>query len=210
MRSIRRPSTKKCLKGCLKGRRQAGGGSFWLHNEIQKSRDEKQKIWLQETWIRFLSGWINVWMVFSRCNWPGLKTHASPASGQAHRQWRPEGLLKRQLSLISSPWGPLSAEVQRCRDRGQSGFRRGCSPSPAQGAMGPSILTKPKGTAHQTPEPRSLEKIKTSLLGTRHQMASFHVRFLKCPWCPFVSAHRRGCPSDCTCLLQVTSPQGLC
>lgn len=73
--------------------------------------------------------------------------------GQAQRQWRPEGLLKRQLSLISSPWGPLSAEVQ-------SGFRRGCSPLPAQRAMDPSILTKPKGTTHQTPEPRCLEQNK--------------------------------------------------
>lgn len=105
----------------------------------------------QETWIRSLSRWINIWIVFSRCNWPGLKTHASPTGGQAQRGGGTRGAPKEAAVCSSARHGDRS--LQRCRGWDQPGFRPGCSPWPARGAPGPPDRS-PRGqrTGHLSPE----------------------------------------------------------
>lgn len=62
---------------------------------IMRFKDPKMKnkrYRQQKIWIHSLSRWINIWIVFPRCNCPGLKTYCvSPARRQAHEGSRDPG-----------------------------------------------------------------------------------------------------------------------
>lgn len=65
-------------------------------SEMKNRRCRQQKMWISS-----LSRWINIWIVFPRCERPGLKTHhISPIGGYSHRGSRDplEGGIKTQLS----------------------------------------------------------------------------------------------------------------
>jgi hypothetical protein len=50
-------------------------------SEMKNRRYRQQKMWMSS-----LSRWINIWIVFPRCECPGLKTyHISSAGGYSHR-----------------------------------------------------------------------------------------------------------------------------
>lgn len=72
-----------------------GGHSGFMRLKDPEMRIKRYK--QQKMWFHSFSRWINIWIIFPRCNRPGLKTyHASLARGQ-HGEADPKGS-ERQLS----------------------------------------------------------------------------------------------------------------
>lgn len=147
---------KELSKGCLQGRRQACRGLPSGFRTRFKDPEMKIKGYrLQMIWIRSPSRWANIWIVFPRCRWPGLKSYrASPEAGGgggggAGGGWNRAGRQTQRApkeTAVSSSAHCGDCSVQRCGGSDQSGFRHEMQTfiSPGSHHRLPPTLTKPR------------------------------------------------------------------
>lgn len=74
---------KRLPEGWETGLREVSSGFIirFKDPEMKNKRYRQQKIWISS-----LSRSVNIWIVFARCNWPGLKTYCALPQGEPHAE----------------------------------------------------------------------------------------------------------------------------